>query len=266
MTLDYPLEDASLGLVDSVVVDGGVAPAHEAVSIELPQLIPMTSPPLSIRIVRLVLEPDGDAVLGEAPEVLFQPVVELASPLAPEEGDDLLAALEELVAVAPLRVLGVGEGDLIGVAGVPSVLGRLDLLPGTLLSKWRHRRSYLLFLAALLHTVILLSASTVGCPFYPAPALSSAVVSHRTIIFPGRIARPAIGLSPVPPSPWRNRGPSGWCCRFVHWNRWSGPCEAHPRSRNSMQRSYNVWSRDLSTGQGYSSEGGLCPDLIHHVG
>src|SRR5215211_3360875 len=151
MTLDYPLEDASLGLVDSVVVDGGVAPAHEAVSIELPQVVEVTSPPLSIRIVRLVLEPDGDAVLGEAPEVLFQPVVELASPLAPEEGDDLLAALEELVAVAPLRILRISQRHLLGVAGVPGVLGRFDLLPGSLFVEWRHRGPGLPSLSAFLH-------------------------------------------------------------------------------------------------------------------
>src|SRR5215204_4995755 len=191
MTLDYPLEDASLGLVDSVVVDGGVAPAHEAVSIELPQLIPMTSPPTPLRVVALVLEPDRDAVPREAPEVLLQAVVELPGPLTLEERDDLLAALEELLAVAPLGVLGVGERDLLGIAGVPGVLGRFDLPPGTLLSKRRHGRSYLLILAALPHTLFLLSAST--------------VVSHQSIIFPGRIARPAIGLSPVPPSPWRIR-------------------------------------------------------------
>src|SRR5919112_67369 len=151
MTRDCPLEDASLGLVDSVVVDGGGAPAHEAVSIELPQLVPMISPPLSIRIVRLVLEPDGDAVLGEAPVILFQPVVELASPLAPEEGDDLLAAFEELVPVAPLRVLRISQRHLLGVAGIPRVLGRFDLLPGSLFVERRHRRPGLPILVALLH-------------------------------------------------------------------------------------------------------------------
>src|SRR5215211_2523734 len=101
MTLDYPLEDASLGLVDSVVVDGGVAPAHEAVSIELPQLIPMTSPPAPLRVVALVLEPDRDAVACEAPEVLLQAVVQFPCPLAPQELFDRLASLEELVAITP---------------------------------------------------------------------------------------------------------------------------------------------------------------------
>src|SRR5690242_6857977 len=38
------------------------------------------------------------------------------------------AAGDEGVAVAPDRVLGVGEGDLVGITGVPGVLGGLDLL------------------------------------------------------------------------------------------------------------------------------------------
>src|SRR5215203_2765730 len=158
MTLDYPLEDASLGLVDSVVVDGGVAPAHEAVSIELPQLIPMTSPPAPLRVVALVLEPDRDAVPREAPEVLLKTVVQFPCPLAPQEVPDRFAPFEELVAVAPLGVLRVGERHLLGIAGVPGVLGGLDLLLGRLLVERWYRRSDALVLSALLHSCLLLSA------------------------------------------------------------------------------------------------------------
>src|SRR5215218_5442072 len=154
MTLDYPLEDASLGLVDSVVVDGGVAPAHEAVSIELPHLIPMTSPPAPLRIVALVLEPDRDAVAREAPQVLLQAVVELPCPLAPQEVPDRLAPFEELLAVAPLGVLRVGKRYLLGVAGVPGILGRLDLLSRRLLVEGWYGRSNALVLPALLHVLL----------------------------------------------------------------------------------------------------------------
>jgi hypothetical protein len=78
-------------------------------------------------------------------------------------------------------------------------------------------------------------------------------------MFPARIARPAIGLSPSPPSPWRKRGPSGWCRRFVRSIRRSERSAAHPRSRNFMQRSYIVWTRDPTTGQIYRSEGAYAP-------
>src|SRR5215208_6480064 len=116
-----------------VIVDRGVATAHQAVLVELPQLITVATPPLPILVVRLVLELDRDAIICEAPEVLFESVVELASPLALQEVADCLAALEELVTVAPFRIFGVGQCDLIGVTGVPSVLCHLHLLPGTLL-------------------------------------------------------------------------------------------------------------------------------------
>src|SRR5215213_3183160 len=176
-------------------------------------VISLTSSPTPPHVVALVLEPDRGAIISEAPQVLLKAVVELPGPLTLEESDDLLASLEELVPIAPLRVLRVGQRHLLGVAGVPGVLSRFDLLPGTLLVERRYWRSDFLVLAALLHTVILLSASTtLGCSFYPAPTLSSAVVSHQSMMFPARIARPAIGLSPAPPSPWRKRGPSGWCC------------------------------------------------------
>ena len=90
----------------------------------------------------LVLEAHRDPVAVERPEVLAQRVVELALPLAREELDDLGAAVDELVAVAPQRVLGVGARDPLRVAGVPGVLGRLDLLAGGLLGERRERGSH----------------------------------------------------------------------------------------------------------------------------
>src|SRR6478672_5043181 len=108
--------------------------------VELPVLVAVASPPLPRRIAALVLEPDGDAVLGEAPELLAQPVVELLRPLAGEEVDDGLAALKELVAVPPYGVRRVGERNPFGVAHVPRVLGGLHLLAGGLLGERRGRR------------------------------------------------------------------------------------------------------------------------------
>src|SRR5215212_6412690 len=155
MTGDRLLEDAALGLVYLVVVDGGIAAAHQTVFVELPQLVAVAAPPLSINVPALVLEPDRDAVLRKTPEVLLQPIVPLPGPLASQKVPDGLPAREELVAVAPLGVLGVGEGDLLGIAGVPRVLGRLHLLPRSLLVERRYRRSDALVLPALLHALLL---------------------------------------------------------------------------------------------------------------
>ncbi len=137
-------EDAALVLLDAYVVDAGLAPGHQPVLVELPQLVAVRPIPLPVGVVRLVLEADGDAVAAEGPEVLAQGVLVFARPLGGEEFDDLGAAGDEGVAVAPDRVLGVGEGDLVGITGVPGVLGRLDLLDRGLAGEGREggRRSW----------------------------------------------------------------------------------------------------------------------------
>jgi hypothetical protein len=94
--------ELALRFVYLVIVDRGIAAAHQAVLVELPQLITVRSPPLPLSVVALILEPDRDAVIRKAPQVLLEPVVELPSPLALEESDYLLASLEELLAVARL--------------------------------------------------------------------------------------------------------------------------------------------------------------------
>ena len=92
-------------------------------------------------VVPLVLEAHRDAVAAERPEVLAQDVVELALPLARQERVDLVAPAQELVAVAPLRVLAVREHDAVGIARVPRVLGGLHLLARRLLGEGRERRA-----------------------------------------------------------------------------------------------------------------------------
>src|ERR671916_2844332 len=102
-------------------------------------IVPLRSPPASLGVAALVLEPHRDPVLGEAPQVLLQPVVELPLPLPGQEVPDRLAPLEELVAVAPLRVLRIRHRHPFGVAAVPRVLGGLDLLLGGLLVERGYR-------------------------------------------------------------------------------------------------------------------------------
>jgi hypothetical protein len=134
-------EDPALVLLDPYVVDAGLAPGHQPVLVELPQLVAVRPPPLPVGVVRLVLEADGDAVAVEGPQVLAQGVLAFTRPLFGEESDDLGAAGDEGVAVAPDRVLGVGEGDLVGITGVPGVLGGLDLLGRGLTGEGREGRA-----------------------------------------------------------------------------------------------------------------------------
>lgn len=114
--IDAVLEPA-LGLGDGDVVGAHLALAHEAVLREGPVLEAVGAPPLPLGIVPLVPELHGDAVPGEGEQLLAQPVPLLALPLARQERPDLVPPPQELVTVAPDRVLRVGELDLVGVPG-----------------------------------------------------------------------------------------------------------------------------------------------------
>src|SRR5215212_4107101 len=156
----------ALGFLYLVVVYAGIAAPHEAVLVELPVLVAVAAPPLPVLVVRLVLEAHRDAVAREAPQLLHEPVVKLPVPLAAQEVPYRLTSLEELVAVPPLGVLGVGESNLLRGAGVPSVLGHLDLLPRGLLRERRQRWPSLLSLVARLHvrSLPLVSVFSGLCP------------------------------------------------------------------------------------------------------
>src|SRR5215831_2306086 len=60
-------EDPPLGLLDRDVVDAGLPAAHQAVLVELPQLVAVAAPPLAMHVMGLVLVPDRDPVPAERP-------------------------------------------------------------------------------------------------------------------------------------------------------------------------------------------------------
>src|SRR4051794_16048130 len=125
-------EVAPVRLRDDDVVDARLAPAHQAMLVELPQLVAVAAEPLAGRIVPLVLEANRDPVRPEAPQALAEHVVELTSPLLREERHDLLPPGDELAAVPPERVLRVRQADPLWVAGVPRIFGGLHLLDRSL--------------------------------------------------------------------------------------------------------------------------------------
>src|SRR4051794_469542 len=102
-TLRPVVEPVALG--DAQVVDAGQSPAHQAVVVELPVLVAVGAEPVAGVVVPLVGEPDGDAVPGEHPQLLDEPVIQFAGPLAGEEVLDRRPAGKELRPVAPLGVL-----------------------------------------------------------------------------------------------------------------------------------------------------------------
>src|SRR5690606_13223366 len=134
-------EDAPVAGGDAQVVDARLAAAHQPVGGELPQLVAVAAPPPAAGVPALVLEPDRDTVLPEGPQLLAERVVEFALPLGGQERLDLRSAAEEPVPVAPERVGRVSAGDERRVAGVPGVLGGLDLRAGGGLVERRHGRA-----------------------------------------------------------------------------------------------------------------------------
>src|SRR4051794_24420201 len=135
-------EDAARALVDPHVVDADLTATHVALAVELPLLVAVASPPLAGGVTTLVLEAHGDPVVRERPQVLAKRIVDLALPLAAQELDDLGATRQPLLAVAPLRVLGVGRGHSLGVARVPRILCRLNLLARGPFGERRYWRSH----------------------------------------------------------------------------------------------------------------------------
>lgn len=117
-----------LPLLDHLIINTRIPFRHITVLFEFPVLVAVAAPPLAGPVVPLVLEAHGDAVAGERPQRFLQAIVVLLRPLAGQKGDDFGATMEEIHTVAPLGVRGVGEGDTLGIAAVPSVLGHLDFL------------------------------------------------------------------------------------------------------------------------------------------
>src|ERR1700685_2695260 len=113
----------SLAFPDGEIIDAGKAPAHQPFIVELPVLVTVTAKPVAAVVVPFIGKPDGNTVVTEGPELLAQPMVDFASPLAHQESVDRLPALEKFRAVPPAAVRRVGEGVVSGVARIPRFLG-----------------------------------------------------------------------------------------------------------------------------------------------
>src|SRR6185312_5027464 len=132
---------AAVLLGDADVVDAGLASAHQAVLVELPLFVAIGAMPPAVGVMPLVLKAHRDAVAIEGPDVLDQAIVQLGGPFALEESHDRRAAFNDFRAIAPAAVLGVGERDAFGIAGIPGVLRHAGFLGGGLFRERRERRT-----------------------------------------------------------------------------------------------------------------------------
>ena len=91
-------------------------------------------------IVPFVSETNRDAVFGERPKLLDQPVVDLFRPFPREERNNLGAAANELRPISPCTVRCIGQRHALGIARIPTVFRAADFLHGGLARKRRQRR------------------------------------------------------------------------------------------------------------------------------
>src|ERR1700676_634761 len=123
------------------IVDAGDTQSHQAVFVEFPVLVAIAAKPMAAVVVPLVGKAHGYAVVAKRPELLDQPVVQFARPFTRQERLDGVASLQELGAVAPATIFGIGKRDPSGLASVPRVLGHARLLGRGFQAKGRQGRS-----------------------------------------------------------------------------------------------------------------------------
>src|SRR5262249_32503473 len=121
-----------LAILDRQVVDAGDAPPHQAVLVELPVLVAIAAKPVAGIVVPFICKAHGDPVVAERPHFLDQPIIKLAIPFARKKRLDLRPAVNELGAIAPDAVDGIGQRDTRRIARVPGIFGEARLLRGGL--------------------------------------------------------------------------------------------------------------------------------------
>lgn len=136
----WPVKE-TLAFHNGEVVDTGVTLRHQTIFVKLPVLIAVGAIPLPGVIAPLVGKAHRDTVVGEGPQFLDQPILQLPAPLALQKSFDSTAALRKLGAVAPLAVDTVSEGNFGGIAVVPPVFRRANLLLGGFQRKGRQGRT-----------------------------------------------------------------------------------------------------------------------------
>src|SRR6476661_8153566 len=124
----------ALAVFDRQVVDAGDPPSHQALFVELPILVAITTKPVARIVVPFICKAHGYPVVAKRPDLLDQPILQLANPLAYQE------CLEnELGAVAPDAIHRISKRYFGGIARVPGVLGEARFLRGAFGCKGQQR-------------------------------------------------------------------------------------------------------------------------------
>src|SRR5207244_12858031 len=98
----------ALAIFDRQFVDAGDPPSHQALFVELPILVAIAAEPVAAIVAPFICKAHGYPVVAKRPDLLDQPIFQLANPFAYEERLDGLAATNELGAVAPDAIQRIG--------------------------------------------------------------------------------------------------------------------------------------------------------------
>lgn len=113
----------ALRCLDWEVVDAREPASHQSIFVELPVLVPVRAEPIFRVVVPFVREANGDPIFIEGPELLYEPIIQLLSPLPSKKRDDFRASFRELGPISPIGIGRVRQGDLFWVARIPAILG-----------------------------------------------------------------------------------------------------------------------------------------------
>src|SRR5690625_4026692 len=96
-----------VSLSDFDVVNAGVTMRHQPVTVEFPVFIAVGAIPLTLGRLELIAVTGCDAVIGEGPKFFDKSIVQFFRPLIFQKFDDLVASLQEGIAVAPDAVWSI---------------------------------------------------------------------------------------------------------------------------------------------------------------
>lgn len=127
-------------LPDRLLIDAGETPLHQTICRKFPIFIAVSAEPVAAIVAVFVGISHGNAIVGEGPKLLDESVVQLFRPFPFEKCLRLCASPRKFSTIAPLRLLGIGQGYPGRVTAVPPIFGEAYLFPGGFFGerrKWR---------------------------------------------------------------------------------------------------------------------------------
>src|ERR1700743_1843790 len=110
-------------LGDPHIIDAGIPMMHDSFRSKLPILVAICAVPLSRIVVKFICKSYGYPISIERPELFDKTIVKLSLPFAHKEAHNLFTSSEEFCTVPPLAIRRISQGNLLGVARIPSVFG-----------------------------------------------------------------------------------------------------------------------------------------------